>query len=212
MRFVRALVLAALLTPTVALGADPSGKGFQVDGLDPAVLETALARYRQEDAHAHVARPLLTIIDFTRPSTEKRLWVIDPQDGHVLFRELVAHGKGSGELYARRFGNRNETHESSLGLFRTAETYQGKHGYSLRLDGLDPGVNDRARERDIVIHGAGYVSDAFATEHGRLGRSFGCPALDEHVARAVIDTIKDGSLVFAWGRDRTALAAAPEAK
>ena len=122
----------------------------------------------------------------------------------MLFAERVAHGRGSGDLLASRFGNETQSHRSSLGVFRTAETYFGAHGYSLRLDGLDKGVNDQARKRDIVFHAADYATERFGREHGRLGRSFGCPALAPEVARAVIDEIRGGSIVVAVGGDALA--------
>ena len=119
----------------------------------------------------------------------------------MLFEELVAHGRGSGENFATRFSNDDGSHQTSLGLFRTADTYVGTNGYSLRLDGLEAGVNDRARDRAIVMHGAPYVSEAQLRAVGRLGRSHGCPALRPAIARTVIDTIKQGSLVFAYYPD-----------
>ena len=149
----------------------------------------------------------LTVIDYSRPSTEKRLWVYDASTRELLHEELVAHGEGTGENYARRFSNEPNTHASSLGLFVTGNTYVGKNGYSLRLDGLDRGFNDRARERAIVVHGAPYVSAEFARANGRLGRSWGCPALREDVARELIDTVKGGSLLFAYYPDPEWLAA-----
>jgi hypothetical protein len=143
----------------------------------------------------------LTVIDYSRPSTEKRLWVYDASTRELLYEELVAHGQGTGENYARRFSNEPNTHASSLGLFVTEGTYIGRNGYSLRLDGLDRGFNHRARERAIVVHGAPYVDAEFARVNGRLGRSWGCPALRESVARQLIDTIKGGSLLFAYYPD-----------
>jgi hypothetical protein len=170
--------------------------------LDRAVLSHALdATERARAAGLAGGSPLLTVIDYSRPSTERRLWVFDLERRRLLFEELVAHGKGTGENLAVRFSNDHRSLATSLGLFRTAETYTGANGYSLRLDGLEPGFNDRARERTIVMHGAPYVSEAFARRHGRLGRSWGCPALDRAVARRVIDTIRGGSLVFAYGPD-----------
>lgn len=151
----------------------------------------------------------LTLIDYSRPSTEPRLWVIDPRTGTVQFSELVAHGRASGEHLARSFSNRDGSRQSSLGLFRTAETYQGRHGYSLRLDGLEPGVNDRARSRAIVMHGADYATPEFSARFGRLGRSWGCPALDPAVHREVIDTIRGGNALFAYYPDETWLADSP---
>lgn len=144
----------------------------------------------------------LTVIDYSKPSTEKRLWVFDMRTREVLYEELVAHGEGTGEVFATSFSNDPGTHRSSLGLFVTEETYVGRNGYSLRLNGLERGVNDRARERAIVMHGAPYVSEAFAVARGRLGRSWGCPALREAVARKVIDLVKGGSLLFAYYPDQ----------
>ena len=127
---------------------------------------------------------LLTVIDYSRASTQPRLWVLDLEREQLLFEELVAHGQGSGENFATRFSNADGSHQTSLGLFRTADTYVGGNGYSLRLDGLEAGFNDRARERAIVMHGAPYVSDNNVRTVGRLGRSHGCPAL-RHVNRAL---------------------------
>jgi hypothetical protein len=143
----------------------------------------------------------LTIIDYSKPSTEKRLWVFDVTQRALLYEELVAHGSGSGGNLARRFSNDEGTHTSSLGLFATRDTYVGRNGYSLRLDGLDAGFNDRARERAIVMHGAPYVSADFAKAQGRLGRSWGCPALRPEVTRDLIDRVKESGLLFAYYPD-----------
>ena len=121
----------------------------------------------------------------------------------LLFEEVVSHGRGSGLAMATSFSNKPESNRSSLGLYRTAETYIGKHGYSLRLDGLEPGVNDKARERAIVMHAADYVNPVAARAQGYLGRSLGCPALRPAISRSLIDTVKNGSLVFAYYPDRT---------
>ncbi len=166
-----------------------------------ALAERAADRYLAERT---VPRPdLLTIIDYSLPSTQPRLWVVDRAHRRVLFHELVAHGRGSGDNYAIRFSNRDGSLQSSLGLFLTEGTYIGRNGYSLRLEGLEPGINDRARDRTLVMHGAPYVSPEFARRHGRLGRSWGCPALDPQVARGLIDRIRDGSLIFVYAADRT---------
>ncbi len=145
--------------------------------------------------------PTLTVIDYSRPSSEKRLWVFDLKSRELIYEELVAHGQGSGAGVATQFSNKPDTHQTSLGLFVTDTTYVGKNGYSLRLDGLDRGFNDRARERAIVMHGAPYVSDGFVKSTGRLGRSWGCPAVSELVARQMIDRLKGGGLVFAYYPD-----------
>lgn len=168
-------------------------------GLSPQVLAMALdavscARERGVAGRSDV----LTILDYSLPSTEPRLWVLDLQHGKVLFHELVAHGSGSGDNYATRFSNVDGSQQTSLGLFLTRDTYEGGNGYSLKLDGLDAGVNDRALERKIVMHGAWYVSPEQIHRVGRLGRSWGCPALSPAVAHRVIDIIKGGSFVFAY--------------
>lgn len=149
------------------------------------------------------------MIDYSRPSTERRLWVFDLRDARLLYDEYVAHGKGSGENFASHFSNDDGSLQSSLGLFSTAETYDGGNGYSLRMDGLEPGINDRARERLLVMHGAWYVDPVVALKQGRLGRSYGCPALRPQVAREVIDTLKQGQLLFAYYPDRAWLAHSP---
>ncbi|TDQ18325.1 L,D-transpeptidase-like protein [Algoriphagus boseongensis] len=173
-------------------------------------LKAALDGYEKLDEE--LKNPLLTVIDFSLPSTEKRLWVIDPEKGEILLNSVVAHGRNSGELMAVKFSNRPESYQSSLGFYKTAETYQGKHGYSLRLDGLEKGFNDQARARAIVIHGAEYASEAFAKMTGRLGRSLGCPALPTDISDDVIDLIKDGSLLFIFGNYEEYLANSELAK
>jgi hypothetical protein len=143
----------------------------------------------------------LTVIDYSRPSTVRRMWVYDLRSRALLFEELVSHGRGSGVAMATSFSNRPESNQSSLGLYRAAETYIGKHGYSLRIDGLERGVNDRARERAIVMHAADYVNEKAARAQGYLGRSLGCPALRPEISRRVIDTVKGGGLIFAYYPD-----------
>lgn len=143
----------------------------------------------------------LTIVDFSIPSSEKRMWIIDMKDGHILHHGHVSHGRNSGDLLAKNFSNINSSYMSSLGFYLTAETYQGKHGYSLRLDGLEKGFNDNARDRAIVIHGADYAREDFIRQTGRLGRSLGCPALPHEIASDIIDLIKERSLLFIYGKD-----------
>lgn len=143
----------------------------------------------------------LSVIDYSRPSTQPRLWVFDLERQRLLFEEWVAHGRNTGENLATRFSNATGSYMSSLGAFRAEESYVGANGYSLRLRGLEPGFNDKARERAIVIHGAPYVSDALIRSQGRLGRSLGCPAVRPSVAKPLIDTIRGGSFVFAYYPD-----------
>lgn len=168
--------------------------------LDRSVLALALTA-RACAARVRTVGPRLAVIDYTRPSTDVRMWVFDVPAGRLLHAEHVAHGRGSGGDVPEAFSNDEGSHQSSLGLFATAETYTGENGYSLRLDGLEPGVNDRARERLIVMHGADYVDPEQARRQGRLGRSWGCPAVRSAVARPVIDALKDGQLLFAYARD-----------
>ena len=144
----------------------------------------------------------LAVIDYSLPSTKPRLWVFDVTRGRLLFQELVAHGRNTGERVAEHFSNVEGSKMSSLGLFQTTETYYGSNGYSLRMRGLDPGFNDNALARAIVMHGAPYVSQALADRVGRIGRSWGCPAVRQEVARTVIDTLKGGALIFAYYPDR----------
>jgi hypothetical protein len=168
-------------------------------GLSRKALAAALAAVARSRGRGVVGREdRLALIDFTLPSTEPRFWVLDLEHGTVLYRELVAHGSGSGDNYATSFSNLDKSRQSSLGLFLTADTYEGANGYSLRLHGLDRGVNDQALERKIVIHGAWYVSAEHAAHFGRLGRSWGCPALPLATAATIIDAIKDGTYLYAF--------------
>ena len=151
----------------------------------------------------------LAVIDYSLPSTKPRLWVFDVTRGRLLFQELVAHGRNTGERVAEHFSNVEGSKMSSLGLFQTTETYYGSNGYSLRMRGLDPGFNDNALARAIVMHGAPYVSQAIAERVGRIGRSWGCPAVRQEIARTVIDTLKGGALIFAYYPDRKWLSESP---
>ena len=144
----------------------------------------------------------LGVIDYSRPSTEPRMWVFDLARQRLLFEEWVAHGRNSGDNLTARFSNREGSHMTSLGGFTAQETYMGGNGYSLRLRGLEPGFNDQARQRAIVIHGAPYVNPMAAKLQGRLGRSLGCPAVRPQVARQLIDSIRDGTFVFAYYPDK----------
>ena len=143
-------------------------------------------------------REVLTLIDFSRPSTAKRLFVFDMREGKVLFSSVVSHGKNSGDNYATSFSNEYGSYKSSLGFYLTESTYQGKNGYSLILNGLEKGINDRARERAIVMHGAAYADPSVVSRGGRLGRSFGCPAVPQKLSRPIIDAIKGGSVMYIY--------------
>lgn len=165
------------------------------------VLDLALHAYQCGKHEGRFRRPVLTVIDYSLPANEPRLWVIDLASRRVLYHELVAHGERSGDTRAVAFSNQIGSHQSSLGLFRTDEAYTGQFGYALRLSGLEPGVNDNARERAIVFHGDPYVSQAAIAQWGTIGTSWGCPALPEAVSADVIDCIAGGSAVFAYYPD-----------
>lgn len=152
------------------------------------------------DAH------LLSICDFSLSANTKRLWVIDLDKQKVLFHSLVAHGQGTGEEFAVRFSNRENSHQSSLGFYVTDDTYMGDNGYSLRLKGMDAGYNDAAYSRAIVMHGAPYVSDSYIRENKRLGRSWGCPAIPVALARPIINTIKNNTCLYIYYPNRNYLA------
>ena len=198
----RAIVLTALLALALALSG-AAAAGPRGDAPRPALVERGLAAYAAARAEGRIRNPVLTLIDYSLPSSERRLWVLEPGSEQILFREYVAHGRGSADPRrperAVRFGNEVGSLRSSLGAFLTGEPYEGMHGHSLQLEGLERGLNDRAKERRIVIHPADYVSRAFRLEHGRLGRSFGCPALDPAVAPRVIERIRSGSMLYAAG-------------
>ncbi|HEV2843423.1 MAG TPA: murein L,D-transpeptidase catalytic domain family protein [Thermoanaerobaculia bacterium] len=190
---------APVAVPAVQTSAAPAKAVFAKDvrGLSPRILAEALDAMACAKASGASGRDdLLTIIDYSLPSTQPRLWVLDLARGEVLFHELVAHGAGTGENYATRFSNVKDSRQTSLGLFLTGGTYEGGNGYSLKLKGLDQGINDRAEERHIVMHGAWYVSPEQIRSQGRLGRSWGCPALSQEIAATVIDTIKGGTFVY----------------
>ncbi|MFN4197472.1 MAG: murein L,D-transpeptidase catalytic domain family protein [Flavobacterium sp.] len=150
-----------------------------------------------------VKKNILTLIDFSISANAKRMWIIDMDSYTVLYQTLVSHGRNSGDEYAVKFSNKPESFQSSLGFYATAETYQGKHGLSLRLDGLERGINDKARERAIVIHGADYVSERFIQQNKRLGRSQGCPALPQELTKEIIELIKDQSCLFIYHPNRS---------
>ncbi|TRX39665.1 murein L,D-transpeptidase catalytic domain family protein [Flavobacterium restrictum] len=145
-----------------------------------------------------VQKDILTLVDFSLSSNVKRLWVIDLATNTILLQSLVAHGRNTGEEFASKFSNSPQSFESSLGFYATGEVYKGKHGLSLKLDGLEKGINDHARERAVVVHGADYVSESFIRGNKRLGRSQGCPAIPEALANTIINLIKDKSCLFIY--------------
>lgn len=166
--------------------------------LDFSIFDRALEGWKNLPAKN---KNIFTIVDFTAPSTAKRLFTIDIEKQELLFHSVVAHGKNSGGNYATAFSNVNGSHQSSLGFYVTENTYQGGNGYSLVLNGLEPGINDLAKQRAIVIHGAAYANESFIKGMGRLGRSFGCPALPQDVNGPIINTIKNGTLLYIHADD-----------
>ena len=172
---------------------------FGLESLLPLkAFEQALHGYQTIDGKE---KEILTIIDFSKPSTEERMFVLDMKNRTLLFQTIVSHGRNSGNNYARKFSNIHGSFQSSLGFYLTANTYMGANGYSLVIEGLEKGINDQAKARAVVIHGADYCSKDFIRRTGRLGRSYGCPALPREVNQAIIDTIKDGSLLFIYAED-----------
>lgn len=204
-------VLAGVLSGAGISSAEPSASppasalagalGRAAPAADPRVLELAArALACRKQASVRDDR-ILGVIDYSRPSTSPRLWIFDVLQQKLLYEERVAHGRNSGGDLAERFSNEAGSLESSLGGFEGAGTYFGHNGYSLRLRGLEPGFNDRAMERAIVVHGAPYVSEELVQRQGRLGRSFGCPAVRTAIARPLIDTLSEGSFLFAYYPD-----------
>ncbi|MEC6823088.1 peptidase [Photobacterium sp. NCIMB 13483] len=171
--------------------ADLKGK------IDYSVFKKAFIAYNKTRGKK---KSLLTIIDYSMPSTEKRFYVIDLKSNKLLYRTYVSHGENSGRLIADDFSNRVNSHKTSLGTFLTEGTYHGGNGYSLKLNGLTRGENDNALKRFIVIHGAKYVSESFIKRNGYLGRSWGCPAIPTYLTKKIIDTIKGGSVIFAYAK------------
>lgn len=145
---------------------------------------------------------LLSIVDFSLPSSKKRLFVIDLTTGKLLFNTFVSHGRNSGKEMATEFSNDANSIKSSLGFYITGDTYSGEHGYSLRLDGKEAGINDNAYDRSIVMHAANYVNEKIIRAKGFLGRSLGCPAVPPALHKAIINTIKDGTCLFLYSPDQ----------
>lgn len=175
----------------------------QKTNLNLIVFETAIKGYKKMVENGTITDLTLpiTIIDYSLPSTKKRLYTIDLQKQEILFFTYVAHGKNTGENTAENFSNEPKSLKSCLGFFKTGETYNGKHGFSLYLHGLEKGFNDNALSRAIVMHGAYYVSEAFAKSEKRMGRSWGCPALSLNDYKPIINTIKNGSCLFIYANN-----------
>lgn len=199
------ICLVCFLWVPHASALDPSEKEppAKVRRLAERALRCAVERGSSADD------PYLALVDYSLPSTDPRFWLVERKTGRVLFSDLVAHGKNTGENWAKRFSNRPESLESSLGLYRAGGTYTGSNGYTLVLHGLEPGFNDRALERKIVLHGADYVSRDFIKRHGRIGRSWGCPAVPAKEARRVIDLMSEKAYLFIYYPEKEWLSNSP---
>jgi|SRR5579885_112992 hypothetical protein len=174
----------------------------QAGNIDDNVLRLGLKAYLKARQKGYSGKEVLTVIDYSKPSTERRLWVFDLRKNRTLFNTWVTHGKNSGGINATSFSNNPGSLKSSIGVFLTAEPYIGKNGYSLRLRGLERGVNDYAYSRAIVIHGAAYANAGNIRTYGQIGRSWGCPAVGSSLAKPIINTIKERSVLFAYYPDR----------
>ncbi|MGQ3891034.1 murein L,D-transpeptidase catalytic domain family protein [Legionella sp. CNM-4043-24] len=170
--------------------------------LDKRVLKLALVAYNKASSKGTVKKPVLTVIDYSLPSSKQRMWIFDIRKERLLYNTYVAHGTNSGTNIPRHFSNKMSSRETSLGTYVTKDTYIGSKGLSLNLEGLERGINDNAYNRRVVIHGAWYVEPDFIKKTGRAGRSWGCPSIAQTLAKPVINTIKDGSVVFAYYPDK----------
>ena len=205
---------AALTAPAAATAAQHlSGIAQSIHAQAPNIsvraISTALEAYANVRQQHLTDKPLVTIVDYSVSSAKRRMAVADVQSGKVLFYTYVAHGKGSGSTYATHFSNKPGTDASSLGVYLTGHTYNGEHGYSLRLHGLDPHFNSAAYRRDIVVHSAWYVSKTFAQDHGRMGRSWGCFALSRKVESGVVQLIQDHTVLVGYYPDPKWLDSSP---
>ncbi len=174
----------------------------QAGNLNPIVLKTSLTAYLKARAQGLDNKQVLTVIDYSKPSDERRMWVIDMKNNKVLMNTWVAHGKNSGGRYATSFSNASHSLKSSLGVFVTTNTYSGGHGYSLRIRGLEHGFNDNAANRDVVFHAAPYAGGDVARSRGMLGRSWGCMAVGQDTIKPLVNAIKDNTLVVAYYPDK----------
>ncbi len=179
--------------------------GQKAPQLNKRVLKLALSAYHKASRRGSVKKPVLTVIDYSLPSSRPRMWVFDVNRARLLYNTYVAHGQNSGATTPSHFSNVSSSKQTSLGTFVTRDTYMGSNGYSLNLQGLEKGFNDNAYNRRVVIHGAWYVEPDYIRKSGHAGRSWGCPSIAKTLAKPVINTIKGGSVVFAYYPDRNYL-------
>ena len=206
-------VLASNMTSSTSIFAKPA---FDINTevqhlsqkapqLNKKVLKLALAAYQKATAKGAVKKQVLTVIDYSLPSSKQRMWIFDVNNERLLYNTYVAHGQNSGMTTPNHFSNKTSSKATSLGTYVTRDTYMGSKGISLNLQGLEKGFNDNAYNRRVVIHGAWYVEPDFIKKSGRAGRSWGCPSIAQTIAKPVINTIKGGSVVFAYYPDRNYL-------
>ncbi|MDX2192192.1 MAG: murein L,D-transpeptidase catalytic domain family protein [Gemmatimonadales bacterium] len=193
-----AIVLDLLARPAVAQlgGVLPSVPA--PSGLDPAIWATAEAAFHRANDAELVQRPFVAVVDYSRPSSERRLWVVNMRNGELFAHTHVAHGAASGDLLATRFSNRRDSHATSLGVFLTGRSYRGGKGLALRLHGLEAGINDHAYARGVVLHASRSVTPEFARARGRVGRSNGCLSVSEWEALRLVPVLAEGALLVAW--------------
>ncbi len=195
-------LVAPVITTRVATPATDFADLYDALNLKQAGLERAPFAYALRGlSKVNPARPVLSIVDLSQPSNHKRLYIIDLSARKLLFHTYVSHGRNSGQLMAGQFSNASASYQSSLGFYRTLGSYQGKHGLSLQLQGLERGFNDNAFGRAIVLHGAEYVCERFIRQTGRLGRSQGCPAVSSALSQPIINAVKGGSCLFIYAPD-----------
>lgn len=203
-------VIVAVAAPAEASAAEMLYSQLSLDslGLSPEAYQYALQGHERLLKSGKLRNgDILSIVDFSLPSTKKRLFVIDLASGKLLFNSLVSHGRNSGKEMATSFSNSHESFQSSLGFYVTGNTYKGAHGYSLRLEGEETGINDNAMERGIVMHAADYVNEKLARLQGYIGRSLGCPAVPVSLHKKIIARIQNGSCLFMYSPDRKYLSA-----
>lgn len=200
--FVFSLTTLAVQADSVAIHLDHKALSRKVRSIDSDVLELAMNAYREAYKEGRVKKPYLVVIDYSKPSHKKRMWILDLNKNKSLYHLHVTHGINSGKVRPKKFSNKNGSLQTSLGVFVTENTYDGRNGYSLRLEGLDHGINHNAKRRGIVMHGAHYASEDFLEKNGELGRSWGCPAIDHEVNAEVIELLEHGSVVFSYYPDR----------
>ncbi len=208
--FLTSIFLTSFFNPISTINAKSNQKvddeasklSTQAPDLKKNVIKMALTAYHKALNSGKVNKPILTVIDYSLPSNKQRMWIFNLNNDKLLYNTYVAHGKNSGMTVPHHFSNQNSSRETSLGTYVTADTYYGSKGLSLNLQGLEKGVNNNAYQRRVVVHGAWYVEPSFISKAGRAGRSWGCPAIGKSLAKPIINTIKNGTVLFAYYPDK----------